>query len=161
MKIAKLPTEQDRAKVVLFPPLVGLGLFLLGIGLHLALPTNVFADGWPVLAAGLLILALGAALQVICVRALKSAKTTPLFKKPTTQILRRGPYGKSRNPIYVAVVLQFLGLSLIFNSMWLLVTIPVLFLYLHFGVIAGEERYLEQKFEEEYTKYKSEVPRWI
>jgi protein-S-isoprenylcysteine O-methyltransferase Ste14 len=154
-------TNNDRADVLLFPPLVGLVLILLGVGLQLVFPANLLAQERLALTVGGLILAFGIGLQIACIRTLKSAKTTPLFKKPTMQILQRGPYAKSRNPIYIAVLLQFSGLALMFNTWWIVAILPVLFLYLHFGVIAGEERYLERKFGDDYRAYMSGVPRWL
>jgi protein-S-isoprenylcysteine O-methyltransferase Ste14 len=63
--------------------------------------------------------------------------------------------------MYVALVLIFLGVVLAMNAAWALVGLPVLVLYLHFGVIRREERHLEDRFGDEYINYKATVPRWI
>lgn len=153
--------NQQQAQVVLFPPLVGLTLAVLSICLHIIIPLNIVSSTTIAVIAGIIILGSGIGLQVICLRIFKKANTTPLFQKPTTNILQSGPYAKSRNPIYIAVFLQFLGLAFLINTWWIIAVLPVLYLYLRYGVIAREEQYLEEKFGEEYRNYKSKVPRWL
>jgi protein-S-isoprenylcysteine O-methyltransferase Ste14 len=110
---------------------------------------------------GIIVLIVGIGLQVICIRIFKQAKTTPLFQKPVSNILQTGPYAKSRNPIYIAVFLQFLGLAFLINTWWLILVLSILYVYLRFGVIAREESYLLQRFQDEYRTYQSKVPRWL
>jgi protein-S-isoprenylcysteine O-methyltransferase Ste14 len=153
--------NNDRAKVVLFPPLVGLTLLITGVVLHALVPFSIFKEPLLALILGLMILFIGIMLQFYCLKVFKKANTTPLFKKPTLRIARNGPYAKSRNPIYIAVLIQFSGMALIFNSWWLVAFIPILYLYLSYGVIRREEKYLESKFKNEYNDYKSKVPRWL
>jgi protein-S-isoprenylcysteine O-methyltransferase Ste14 len=81
--------------------------------------------------------------------------------KSTTAIVSDGPFGYTRNPLYVSLLLLFLGIAVLLDSLWLLLFLPVLFLALNFGVVVREERYLERKFGEEYLKYKKRVRRWI
>ena len=150
-----------QAQVVLFPPLVGLTLAVTSIFLHVFFPLTITSSSTIVLIAGIIILGSGIVLQIICLQVFKKAKTTPLFQKPTTNILQSGPYAQSRNPIYIAVFLQFLGLAFLINTWWLIAVLPILYLYLRYGVIAREEQYLEQKFGEEYRRYQSKVPRWL
>lgn len=152
---------QQRTPVVLFPPLVGLTLAVIGIGLHLLVPLPITSATTFAFIIGILILITGIGLQVHCLRVLKKAETTPLFQKPTTNLLQSGPYARSRNPIYIAVFLQFLGLAFLVNTWWLIAALPVLFIYLRYGVVAREEQYLEQKFGEEYRRYQSNVRRWL
>lgn len=154
-------STRDQADVVLFPPLVGATLMVTGIILQVVVPFSITDAITIIRITGTVILLAGISLQVVCLQAFKRAKTTPLFKKPSTNILQSGPYARSRNPIYIAVFLQFLGLALLVNSWWLIIALPVLYVYLRFGVIAREERYLEQKFGDEYRSYRSEVPRWL
>lgn len=160
-KTSRRHISQEHAEVVLFPPLVGLTLALIGIFLQTMDPLYITSATTFAIMIGLIILIGGIGLQVVCLRALKKARTTPLFQKPTTRILQSGPYGRSRNPIYIAVFLQFTGLAFLFNSWWLVAALPVLYVYLRYGVIAREEQYLEQKFGDEYRTYRSNVRRWF
>jgi protein-S-isoprenylcysteine O-methyltransferase Ste14 len=82
-------------------------------------------------------------------------------RKPTTTIVRTGPYRFSRNPIYVAFSLFHLGLALWVDSAWLLATLLGAVALVHGVVIPREERYLERRFGAEYLAYKASVRRWV
>lgn len=164
MKAAEIllaTASQDRAQAVLFPPLVGLALLLAGIALQVFFPLSITSFATVVSVTGGIVLAAGIGLQIVCLRTFKRAMTTPLFKKPTTNIVQSGPYARSRNPIYIAVFIQLLGWALLLNTWWLIAMAPILYLYIRVGVIAREEQYLERKFGDEYHKYQSRVPRWL
>lgn len=51
--------------------------------------------------------------------------------------------------------------AILFDSAWILAWVLPLFLYLHFVVIAAEERKLKEKFGKAYIDYLSKVPRWL
>lgn len=161
MKSSIEHTKQDHAEILLFPPLVGLALIIAGIFLQLFVPLRITSATTIIRIAGIIVLTCGIGLQGFCMYALKRAKTTPLFQKPTTNILQSGPYARSRNPIYISVFLQFSGLAFLVNTWWLILILPILYVYLRYGVIAYEEQYLKQKFGDEYRAYKSKVSRWL
>jgi protein-S-isoprenylcysteine O-methyltransferase Ste14 len=81
--------------------------------------------------------------------------------EPTERIVARGPYRFSRNPIYVSLLLLFLAIAVAVDSPWFYLAVPVLFLLLHRGVVLREEKYLGQKFGEEYAGYTRRVRRWL
>lgn len=67
----------------------------------------------------------------------------------------------TRNPIYLSMMLLYVGLSLLVNSPWtLLLAIPT-GSALCLAAIKPEERYLEAKFGDAYRHYRAAVPRWI
>jgi protein-S-isoprenylcysteine O-methyltransferase Ste14 len=152
---------QEKARVLCFPPLVGFALIGAGLAMHFAFPAQIFPTGWPQFAVGLPVLALAVLLWVAGVGTLRRSNTDFKFAKPTSEIVRHGPYRLTRNPIYVSALLQFLGIAFAVNALWMLALLPVLFLYLQFGVVLPEERYLERKFGEEYRRYEAQVRRWI
>ncbi len=82
-------------------------------------------------------------------------------RKPATTLVDSGPYRFSRNPLYVAMTLLFIGLTLLINSWWGVVLLVPVILLLHFGVVCREERYPERKFGEEYNRYRSRVRRYV
>jgi protein-S-isoprenylcysteine O-methyltransferase Ste14 len=142
------------------PPLVYLASLGIGALIQLARPL-------PFLPRPLTV-PLGMALGVVAI-ALFSASAarfraagTPVpARKPTTAIVRTGPYRFSRNPIYLAFSLLQLGIAIWANSVWLLATLGGAVALVHFIVIPREEQYLERKFGAEYVRYKTSVRRWL
>jgi protein-S-isoprenylcysteine O-methyltransferase Ste14 len=87
--------------------------------------------------------------------------TSVMPYSPTTAIIQSGPFRLTRNPLYVAMTLLYIGVALIMNTAWPLLLLPLVLVIVHRGVIQREERYLEQKFGDEYISYKERVRRWI
>ena len=81
--------------------------------------------------------------------------------EPTEAIVMRGPYGVSRNPIYVAMLTLQLGVGIWTDTVWFLVFAGISAPLLWWGVISREERYLERKFGAQYLTYKARVRRWL
>jgi protein-S-isoprenylcysteine O-methyltransferase Ste14 len=89
------------------------------------------------------------------------AHTSPLPIKPTSALVTNGPYRFSRNPMYLSLVLLYVGLALWLDIFWVLVLVPVVIIAVQYLVIVREERYLERKFGQEYLFYKARVRRWL
>jgi protein-S-isoprenylcysteine O-methyltransferase Ste14 len=110
---------------------------------------------------GALVVLLAGVLFTSAVRTFRKANTPIPGNRPTTTIVRSGPYGFSRNPIYLAFTLFQVGLAVWVNSLgMLLALLPVLALMV-LVVIPREERYLETRFSSEYLPYKRAVRRWL
>ncbi len=56
---------------------------------------------------------------------------------------------------------MYVGIGLLLNSWWPLLLLPGALIAVERGVVRREERYLENKFGEEYRQYKSRVGRWF
>jgi protein-S-isoprenylcysteine O-methyltransferase Ste14 len=155
------PARPDVANLGrLRPPLVYLGAIALGLVIHLLWPARVApaSVGTPVGLA----LTLGAvALFAYAVRTFRAAGTPIPGNRPTTRIVRAGPYRFSRNPIYLAFSVLQLGLALWLNSLWILLTLIPAVALMALVVIPREERYLEARFPAEYLPYKASVRRWL
>tara|TARA_B100000427_G_scaffold173273_1_gene144029 strand:- start:154 stop:612 length:459 start_codon:yes stop_codon:yes gene_type:complete len=84
----------------------------------------------------------------------------PLPPSDTDKIIKTGIYAYSRNPIYLSFVLFHLGMFLTFeNTMYFLCSIS-LFFWLNNFVIKEEEKYLKNKFKDEYLRYCVSVKKW-
>jgi protein-S-isoprenylcysteine O-methyltransferase Ste14 len=142
------------------PPFVYLGSIALGLVLHLLWPARLVLPSvsTPV---GAIVTVLAIALFVSAARTLRAAGTPIPGNRPTTTIVRTGPYRFSRNPIYLAFSLVQLGLSLWVNSLALLITLIPAVALMWRVVIPREERYLEARFPSEYSPYKASVRRWL
>jgi len=88
-------------------------------------------------------------------------RTSILPGGATKMILQSGPFGVSRNPLYLGLIALTAGLALIVPSTWGLLSVPVGIAALRWGAIAPEERYLAAKFGAEYDAYRSRVRRWL
>ncbi len=156
-----MPTDApDKANVIALPPLIVVATLALGLLLHFIWPIRFLASTDALWLGALLIvvsipIVIGAAWQ------LAKAKTALDVRKPTTKIVTGGVFRISRNPIYLSMVLGFIGIASLIDSLWLLLLALPLMVILQKGVIEPEERYLEQKFGENYLRYKARVRRWI
>lgn len=111
--------------------------------------------------AGPLAILVALVIWVAAVIQLRRARTTIQPYKPTTAIVESWPYSFSRNPIYLAMALMYVGISLLFNALWPLLLLPLVLIVIQRGVIEREERYLDGKFGSDYIDYKSRVRRWV
>jgi len=80
---------------------------------------------------------------------------------PASRMVQHGPYRYTRNPMYLGMAVSYVGFSLVVNSAWPLLLLPLALVGLYRLVIAVEERYLEATFGEEYLAYKKKVRRWL
>jgi len=97
---------------------------------------------------------LAVALFVLSVRQFRRARTPIRSRKVVTAVITTGPYRFSRNPIYVSFTLLQVGLAMWTNSAWVAGTLIPTLVLISYGVIAREERYMAQKFGDEYLQYK-------
>jgi protein-S-isoprenylcysteine O-methyltransferase Ste14 len=95
------------------------------------------------------------------IRQFRTAGTPVPGNKPTTAIVRTGPYRFSRNPIYLAFFALHLGLAIWVNSLWLVAMLIATVAVIAVVVVAREERYLTGRFGPEYLEYKASVRRWL
>ena len=142
------------------PPLVYSGSIALGLVLHWLWPAQLLSTsaGVPL---GVALVLLAGALFVSAVRTFRKAGTPVPGSLPTTAIVRRGPYGFSRNPIYLAFTLLQVGIAAWANSLSVLLMLLPAVALVALVVIPREERYLEARFPSEYLSYKREVRRWL
>jgi len=150
----------DHPDVFARPPLVYLGAIAAVFILRYFLPLPLLAGAgtlWPcatLAVAGVLIAIWGR-------KALLQVNTNIDPMRPTLAIASGGPYRFSRNPLYVSLTLIYLGITLAGNSWWCLVVLVPLLGALHFGIVLREERYLQDKFGEQYLSYRRQVRRYL
>jgi protein-S-isoprenylcysteine O-methyltransferase Ste14 len=142
------------------PPLVYLISLLSGTVIHVALPLR-FLPVTLAVPLGVPLVAVAIALFSYSVAKFRAAGTPLPARKPTTAIVRTGPYRFSRNPIYLAFSLFQLGIAIWVNGVCLLATLVAAVALIHSVVIPREEQYLEQRFGMQYLDYKASVRRWL
>jgi protein-S-isoprenylcysteine O-methyltransferase Ste14 len=142
------------------PPLIYLTSLISGAVIHLAMPLP-FLPVTLAVPLGVPLVAVAIALFSYSGANFRAAGTPVPARKPTTVIVRTGPYRFSRNPIYLAFSLFQLGIPISVNSVWLLATLVGAVALVHNVVIRREEQYLERKFGAQYLDYKASVRRWL
>jgi protein-S-isoprenylcysteine O-methyltransferase Ste14 len=150
----------DSPGVIAFPPLLFLLTLLIGIGAHLCCPISL-TPRRPLQLAGAAIMLAAGGLALLAMREMRKSGTNINPTKPATAIVHAGPYRITRNPMYLALCMQNLGIGLLMCDLVPIALTAVLAIVLHFGVILREERYLEGKFGEVYLSYRRQVRRWI
>jgi protein-S-isoprenylcysteine O-methyltransferase Ste14 len=89
------------------------------------------------------------------------SKNTVVLIKPATTLQTTGIYEISRNPMYVGLILLYLGITCFIGNWWNIIFLPVLMLIMQSYVIKREEKYLDLEFGQQYTDYRKRVRRWL
>jgi protein-S-isoprenylcysteine O-methyltransferase Ste14 len=152
----------DVAGVIALPPFILLGFLVAATVLEAVVPLPVLgAYALARYLAGAALAACGFVLTGIGMRCFAAAGTNIPPNLPTTVLVVDGIYGRTRNPLYLGMILIYLGLSVAAGSLWAIVLVVPLLWVINVGVIAREERYLERKFGDAYRAYKGRVRRWV
>jgi protein-S-isoprenylcysteine O-methyltransferase Ste14 len=145
------------------PPLLYLACLALGFALDLVLPLplafpEVGLVSWT---AGGGLSVIGIAIMAAGARNFSRANTPVPSNQPVRALVTTGIHGWSRNPIYVGMLFLYAGIGIAARSPWVLILALPLVAILRYGVVAREERYLEQRFGDAYRAYKARVRRWL
>ncbi|MCF6275973.1 MAG: isoprenylcysteine carboxylmethyltransferase family protein, partial [Robiginitomaculum sp.] len=154
-------THPDTPAVHIPPPVIVAVFLALGLGLEYYLK-NTFgpAAGW-LFYVGFGLCVLGFGITLWCAVLYRKAKTSILPHTKDSNMIETGPFARSRNPIYLSMLIVFVGVCFIADApAAMLFAIPT-YLALRYYVIAREEAYLTRRFGDEYISYQSRVRRWI
>jgi protein-S-isoprenylcysteine O-methyltransferase Ste14 len=146
--------------VVAPPPLIFLIPLAAGVGVRFLSPVRFLPQGFAYWLGGLLVAA-WVGISWAAAREFRRARTSIKPTVPTTALVVSGPYGFTRNPLYVGMVCLYLGVAVVLQAIWALVFLPLVLVVMHRGVIQREERYLERKFGQAYVRYRGTVRRWL
>ena len=157
-------TAQSTGPGVPFPPpLLFIAGFLLGWWLDTRLEFLIHGTGAGPIQVGLGFALVGVGFLVMLwgITTFLSARTAVMPMSPARSIVVTGPYRFTRNPMYVGLTVAYVGIALLVNMAWPLVTLPAVLIALRLFVIAREERHLRQAFPEAYAAYCARVRRWL
>lgn len=155
---SQISSSPDSAGIPLFPPLIYVAAFLLGVVLEFPIPTPDLPLPLAI-GIGIVGVVVWVALDPAAMRTFRQAGTEVPPNRPTTALVRAGPYRVSRNPMYLGMLLLYAALALAFGVLWALALLPVVFLVLDRLVVPREEAYLERKFGDDYRAYRKQVRR--
>ncbi len=111
--------------------------------------------------AGLGLIFVGELLRLVAVAF--TGPTTRSRRIQAPQLVTRGPYRYTRNPIYLGNFFLGAGFLMVLagTTLWLWVMYLVLFWVEYVLIVEAEEAYLEEKFGETYRRYRQETPRFV
>jgi len=152
--------HKDHADVKIHPPILLLMHILVAYLLNRVLPLSfAFPKVFEWIGYALVLVGLGLAFSAAS--GFMRARTTLDPHGSVRDIVKSGPYRFTRNPIYLGFVCFLIGFPFIFRTYWGLILSPVFIMSMNSLIIQYEEAYLEKKFGEQYTNYRSRVRRWL
>lgn len=89
------------------------------------------------------------------------SKNSIITIRSATSLQKTGIYQITRNPMYLALFMVYLGLTCLLGNWWNLILLPLLLVMIQKYVVKNEEKYLEREFGQEFIDYKLKVRRWL
>ena len=105
----------------------------------------------------LLILALAILIALLL---FKSGHVVVEHEKRPEGVMTTGAFRYVRHPLYLASILTYIGLTVSTMSIFSFVLLVPMFIF-HNYIAGYEERLLEEKFGEEYQRYKRRTGKWF
>ena len=152
--------SQTSPGVKIPPPVIYALALAVGWGIQQALPLPTLPlntarlVGLPIAIVGLVCAGLSVATMV-------SGHGTLNTDGASQELVAKGLYRLSRNPMYLALSIQYAGVAIALDQPWALLLLPALLIYVQTMVIAREEAYLAHAFGQKYANYKAHVRRWL
>jgi len=140
-------------------PLLAVGAFVLGLVLDRIAHLGLLPKRWN-RRLGIGAITVGVGLVGAAIRRQRAAGTSPDPTDEPPELVTGGVYSVSRNPIYVGQTLAYVGLALLLDRFWPLVTLQPVLWYLR-RVVSREETYLEARCGTTFQQYRADVRRWL
>jgi protein-S-isoprenylcysteine O-methyltransferase Ste14 len=159
----KSPKERGPA-VRVPPPLLFIVPLLTGFIVQHFVPIRIVtgpraAPTFAVLGCAEILIAVG--LAGWAVATFKRLRTPIIPVHPATTLAEEGPYKLTRNPMYLAFTLLYLGIAFVADAFWPVIFLPVSVVLVYGFAIRNEERHLRLQFGEAYDAYCKRVRRWV
>jgi protein-S-isoprenylcysteine O-methyltransferase Ste14 len=143
------PPDMKPSQICKIINYISMPLWLLATAYSIFLPLKLGTIWFTI---GLIIFLLGLIINTVA--------TINFITTPMNEPVTRGVYHYSRHPIYVALLLIYLSVSIASASWVFLLFTILLAIEVRLSVIE-EERYCSGKYDFAYRKYLSKTPRWI
>lgn len=145
----------------ILPPVWYFIFLIIGLLVHFFIPAaRVFTFSYPIV--GIVILLAGQALSMYASSLFSKEKTEILPTSATNRtIVTYGPFGYTRNPMYLGMVVSLLGIAIWVGTLPMFVGAVLDFCVLNFVFIPYEEAKLSRIFGTSYETYRHAVRRWL
>jgi len=157
-------TKQNSFRFLLRIPVpwVFILTYLAGAAIEYATGPHLFIKRVPRLgSAGAVIFSAGAAIAGWGWLTFREARTTTVPGEVSSRFVIWGPYRFTRNPMYVGLVVAYVGEALILRQIWPLLLLPLVVAYVNWVVIPVEEGKLTEVFGDKYRNYQARTRRWL
>ncbi len=111
--------------------------------------------------AGAFLFVIGALFAAWSLIIFHEARTTTTPGESSKKLVMSGPYRFSRNPMYVSLIMVYLGEAGLLAQLWPVLFLPLMLVYINKVVIPLEEKILTNDFGDEYKAYCLKVKRWL
>jgi protein-S-isoprenylcysteine O-methyltransferase Ste14 len=136
--------------------------YIIGAILEHVLPLRAGNARFPGLSvAGGVLFAIGATIAAWGLFTFRRARTTTVPGQASSQLVTWGPYRFTRNPMYVGLILAYLGEAGLLRQIWPVILLSFVVAYVNWVVIPLEESKLREVFGEQYDLYRKKVRRWL
>lgn len=161
-EVSATPAVQ-KAGIVPWPPVIYVAAIAASLILHALYPLPWFGSPMSdiLVPVGWLALLATAALLFTAFRIMARAKTPVNPNAQPEHLVTDGPFGVTRNPIYLANTLLLIGVGLVSGITWFLPLALIAAFVTKKVAIEREERWLADKFGKRYRDYAKRVRRWI
>lgn len=129
-------------------------------GSHYLMPIKTLIEP-PLNYLGLPLILTGVLLDVWAASLFRERQASFRLQGGAASLITDGPFGFSRNPIYLGIMAALLGLAIFLGSLVVFIYPALFFILFQFVFIPLEERRMEEAFGEEYLEYKRKVRRWL
>lgn len=149
-----MENKKDHPGIYIPPPLFYAAIFIAAVLIQKLVPINkyfFYTAASKILGSVMILIGLGFNFPALLL--FRKTKNTVITVKPANSLQTTGIYSVSRNPMYVSLLLFYIGLSFIIGNWWHLILIPVLLLIVQEYVIKREEEYLVRRFGQSYLEY--------
>ncbi|TPJ15996.1 isoprenylcysteine carboxylmethyltransferase family protein [Mesorhizobium sp. B2-7-3] len=157
------PGTGPKPGLIPWPPVIYAAAILVSVVLGLYIPLPWIGDllGDILFAAGWVALFAVAVLWFTAIRTMIRARTTLNPNAVPDHLVTTGPFGVSRNPMYLANTLLLIGVAFVSGIAWFFLLAFVAAFVTQKVAIEGEEKILAAKFGKKYRDYAKRVRRWI
>ena len=159
--MSDVESKQGGARVRVPPPVIFVAAILAGAGLRYVFALRISAPlEWRLVLGGLLI-AGALLLGFSAIGWFRKTGQDPKPWMPSPELILRGPYKYSRNPMYLSMMVVTAGIGLAIGNGWVMLLAIVALLLVHTLAVLPEEAYLAAKFGAPYLAYKEKVRRYL
>jgi len=144
------------------PPVYALSIALLMWLLNKYVPvTQLIQTPWNKVGIGIIIIAGTFDLWSLSLFFKKHTTPNPMKPENTSDLVTKGLYKVSRNPMYVGLLTILLGFAVWLGSVTPFLVLPLFYWLITEMQIKPEEKFLLEKFGKDYQAYKESVRRWL